>query len=123
MADQTSPELQIEYSKRHPGRERRAWVRLSSERDISCRPIAGLAEASWLGTVRDISQGGIGLMLKRRFEPGTGLFIEVATNPGELRCLPARVVRVTRDETGCWMTGCAFASLLTPDELLTLVGQ
>src|SRR5437868_7404438 len=84
MADHENPDLQVESPKRHPGHERRAWVRLSSERDVSCRPIAGLAEASWLGTVRDISQGGVALILKRRFEPGTGLFVEVATNTGEL---------------------------------------
>ena len=123
MADDKSPDLQVESPKRYPGHERRAWVRLSSERDVSCRPIAGLAEASWLGTVRDISQGGVALILKRRFEPGTGLFVEVATNAGELRCLPARVVRITRERDGCWITGCAFASLLTPDELQTFVRE
>jgi hypothetical protein len=123
MADQISQHLQTESPKQCAGRERRAWVRLASERDASCRPIAGFAEAAWLGTVRDISQGGVALILRRRFEPGTGLFIEVETNAGESRCLPARVVRVKLESAGSWITGCAFASLLSPEELQTLVRQ
>ena len=123
MAKRETPNVQLEALKETPGHERRAWVRLPSDRDASCRPIAGFAEAGWMGTVRDISQGGLALVLKRRFEPGTGLFIEVATNAGELRCLPARVVRVTLEKAGSWLTGCAFPSTLTPEELKTLIRE
>jgi hypothetical protein len=123
MAKQKSPDFHAEHPEPSPGRERRAWIRLSAERDASCRPIAGFTEAAWLGTIRDISQGGVGVTLRRRFEPGTGLFIELETNAGEVRCLPARVVRVARESDGCWITGCAFATILTAEELLALSGN
>jgi PilZ domain len=100
-----------------PVRERRAWVRVPSDRYVTYRPMAGADSTSWLGRIRDISQGGIALLLRHTFEPGTGLLVELATNSGEVRCLPARVVRVTLEGVGCWFTGCAFASTLRPNDL------
>ncbi len=38
----------------------------------------------WLGRVQDISHGGIAfVILRRQFEPGTKLIIDLATNAGE----------------------------------------
>src|SRR5437667_238481 len=101
MAEHEVPDFAI------PKRERRAWVRLPSDRDVSCRPMVGAADTTgWLARVRDISQGGIALILRQKFDLGTGLFIHLATNAGEVRSLSARVVRVTLERDGCWITGC-----------------
>src|SRR5690348_17525683 len=99
-------------------RERRAWVRLPSDREVSYRPMAGSGDTTgWLGRVRDISQGGIALILRQKFDLGTGLFIDLATNAGEVRSFSARVVWVTLERDGCWITGCEFASTLSSDEI------
>jgi hypothetical protein len=50
-------------------------------------------------------------------QPDTDLIIELETRAGELRCLPARVLQVTLGRDGCWITGCEFASTLSPEEL------
>ena len=100
-------------------RERRAWVRLPSDREASFR--AGADTTGWLGRVRDISQGGIALVLRQKFDLGTDLFIDLATNAGEVRSLAAQVVRVTLERDGCWITGCEFASTLGVDDLQTFV--
>src|SRR5437867_674054 len=49
---------------------------------ISCEPTAvrGDRDLKWPATIRDISVSGIGLLLKRRFERGAGLTIELPEN-------------------------------------------
>jgi hypothetical protein len=115
MAEHEIPDFEI------PKRERRAWVRLPSDGDASCR-LAG-AEYGWLGRVRDISQGGIALILRRQMQPETDLIIDLATRDGEVRSLPARVVRVTLERNGCWITGCEFASTLSQEKLQSFIGK
>jgi hypothetical protein len=115
MAESTTADFQI------PKRERRAWVRLPSDGEVSCR-LEGTGNG-WLGRIRDISQGGIALILRRQIQPETDLIVELATRAGEVRSLPARVVRVTLERDGCWITGCAFASTLSPEDLQALVRE
>ena len=58
---------------------------------------------------RQLSQG-IGLVLRRRFEPGTILFIEPADAAGKPPLfLLAQVVRATANGGGEWLLGCRFA--------------
>jgi hypothetical protein len=79
-------------------------------------------ELHWPGTIRDLSTGGLGLVLKRRFEPGAGLAIElpaVGDRPAET--LLARVRHATRLSDGRWVHGCAFISELSEDELNALL--
>ena len=107
--------------KPYPKTERRAWVRLPCDLDARCRSMAELTkdkrESGWLGRVRNISQGGIALVLRRRLEPGTELIIEVATKAGQLRRLRAAVVHATLERNGQWIVGCAFANTLSQEEL------
>ena len=100
-----------------PMRNRRAWVRLPSDQDVSCRLMAGTDKTRWTGKVRDISQGGVALVLRQKLQPGTGLLIDLTTNAGEMLSLPARVVCITLARDGCWITGCAFAKTLSKEEL------
>ena len=119
--DQQAISIPAQDSKRTPRTERRAWVRLPCDLDIRCRSIADMAkdkrESGWLGRVRNISQGGIALVLRRRLEPGTELIIEVATKAGQLRRLRAGVVHATLERNGQWIVGCSFASALGQEEL------
>jgi hypothetical protein len=82
-----------------------------------------LGDTGWLGRVRDISVGGIALILRHRVERETELILELATTAGEVRSLPAQVVHVTQERDGCWIVGCAFESLLSEDELQSLLGE
>jgi hypothetical protein len=67
--------------------------------------------------VRDISKKGIGLLLPRRFERGTGLAIELPDgNAGNTRTVFARVINV-RPYSGQWILGCAFASEIAEESL------
>jgi len=44
------------------------------------------------GTVRDLSEGGIGLAIQRPFEPGDELILEVADEPARRFLATARVI-------------------------------
>jgi hypothetical protein len=104
--------------------ERRAFVRLASDLAASARPSERGHDVGWPGRVRDISRGGVGLLLQHRFRPGTDLTIELRENSGKLlRTVDARVAHasaVLDDGNPCWLLGCSFAQPLTDEELQAL---
>lgn len=111
-----------------PGPERRASIRYpSSVESFSpesyCRPVAAaFLEDTWQAIVRDFSTGGIGLVVNRRFEPGTVLAVDLQDSEQTTRStLLVRVVRVTEQGPDFWLLGCAFTRKLTDAELLTLM--
>jgi hypothetical protein len=71
--------------------------------------------------IRDVSLGGIGLVLPRRFERGTGLAIDVP-GPDGGHTVFARVVRVAQTGSDSWLIGCAFVGELIDDEVRALIG-
>jgi hypothetical protein len=105
--------------------DRRAFVRVASDLIATCSTGARRQEVSWPGTVHDVSQGGIGLILRHRFTPGMRLLVELRESTGTLvRHVAARVVHVRPvlfDGNHCWQTGCAFDEPLSEEELQTLV--
>jgi len=106
--------------------ECRVWERLACDLESSCQPLAarsGGAEG-WPGRVQDISLGGLALVLKRRFEPGTGLAIAVPI-AGEDTPVPllVRVVHATRMSEGRWLLGCSFPNPMGEEELENLLGR
>ena len=102
--------------------ERRAHVRYPVEIESSCSPLVVGQEMQWTGKICDLSQGGIGILLARRFELGTLLGIEIQeSSGGSLGRRLARVVHVTPHSSGGWIVGCCFASELTEDEVKSLV--
>jgi hypothetical protein len=106
--------------------ERRTWVRYPSSLATSCRPLsARRSEDAWcLAQVRDVSLGGIGLVLPRSFEPGVILTIDLPrTSPSFSPLLLARVVHATEQAPGEWIVGCEFANQLSPEDLRALVGD
>lgn len=109
---------------RQPARdERRAWVRCTSDHETFCQPrtVRGEDELWWQGRVHNLSAGGIGLVLSRRFEPGTVLTIEVQGTPARPSLqLLARVIHATVRPGSGWLIGCAFAQELGDDELRSL---
>jgi hypothetical protein len=66
----------------------------------------------------DVSTTGIGVLLARRFEPGTALSIELVIGTEKKpRRVPVHVVRVQQERAGHWVHGCAFDVPLS-EELL-----
>ena len=57
--------------------ERRAWVRYGCELDVACRSKGPLKDAGWTAKIRNLSRGGLGLVLRHRFQRGTQLVIEL----------------------------------------------
>jgi hypothetical protein len=104
--------------------ERRTFVRLASNLAVNCRRTGRFLEPGWLGTVRNISRGGVGLLLKHRFQRGTELTIELWNGMGELlRTVRVRVVHATAvlaDGIDCWLLGCAFDQPLSDEEFQSL---
>jgi hypothetical protein len=102
----------------------RVWERYPCELPTACQPVASRNDKDvvWSGTLRDISVGGVGVVLKRRFEPGMGLAIELpGAEPGLEETLLAKVVYVRRWPEGGWLLGCAFISRLSENELEDLM--
>lgn len=100
--------------------ECRVYLRSPCQIPAKCNlPSAGgNKEIVWPGTIQDISQGGVALILKRRFERGTGLLIELpGASPDSVTNVLARVVRVKSHKDGLWLLGCAFVSHLSEEEL------
>jgi hypothetical protein len=104
--------------------ERRAFVRLASDLVTTSRPSGGSRDVSWPGKVRDISRGGVGLVMQHRFRAGTRLEIEFRDAAGVLlRTVRARVVHATAILVdGCprWLLGCAFHEPLEEHEFESL---
>jgi hypothetical protein len=103
--------------------ECRVYERRSCRLDASCQPVAACGEKgrNWSGQIRDISRGGMGLILNRRFERGACLAIEIAETerfPGET--LLGRVVHATAQPDGRWLLGCQFFQPLSEDKVSLL---
>jgi len=90
----------------------------------SCQPAAtfGKDDLKWSATIDDISIGGVGLILNRRFEKGTGLAIELPGNGknGSYVVL-AKVMNIQKHGDSAWLLGCKFVSELSEDEVRRLV--
>ena len=105
------------------GAERRVRVRHATDRDSMCQRGEGrLDQAWWMARVVDISTTGIGVILRQRFPSGTLLTIELQNSTGDLsRTLQSKVVHTTPSPEGGWVSGCAFISPLTEEELKVLL--
>lgn len=92
---------------------------------VNCHPPTswGGREIKWQARLTNVSSGGLNLILRRRFEPGTGLSIDVPEIEGVAsRTILARVLHVRRDRDrgGMWQLGCSFVGELSDEELAAL---
>jgi hypothetical protein len=103
---------------RKPARpDRRASGRHPCTLETSClQPTDG--QHSWDARVVDISSTGVGLLLERRFEPGTLLSFRLEGPAGGQSCNAfARVIHATRQSDGRWLLGCALVGELDAAQL------
>jgi len=95
-----------------PSRERRATARVVCNQPAAVHPEADGRGA--FATIRDLSVGGVGLLLGEQYPLGTVLVVEPMTRGA--RTLLARVVRSAPVEGG-WFHGCELSTRLEEDEL------
>jgi hypothetical protein len=99
---------------------RRRAVRYLCRVSGECRP-AGNAHSTgvWPVELRNISHQGVALELSRRFEPGTGLLVELPEQDGQVgQILLARVVRVAPvGDSMAWTLGCTLVKPLADQDL------
>src|SRR5438128_11861643 len=100
-------------------RECRVYERFPSELATQCQPLAARSDndINWPATLRNISAGGIGLLLQRRFEPRTGLAVELPDLDGSRVTVFVRVIHATPQGKGAWLLGCSFVTPLTDERL------
>jgi hypothetical protein len=103
-----------------PRSERRVEVRFRPVREAGCEVEAIDKEDRWPAVVRDLSRHGVGLVLERRFSPGTILEVELR-QPELVR--EVRVVQVTKLAANQWLLGCTLNVPLAPADLRRLIGE
>ncbi len=100
--------------------ERRAAVRYQCSTSASCSSLAPFERLS--GVLRNISSGGMALILGTSIREGTELVIDLKTkNPGICLTLLARVVHSTLNEEGSWTIGCEFITTPTEEQIQALL--
>jgi hypothetical protein len=101
--------------------ERRLSERFLCDVPVNCGPPAG-GDVKWPARIRDVSASGLCLVLRRRFEPGAGLTVELPREGGTPpSTILARVVYVRAEPGGVWALGCRFLSTLGEDEMQALL--
>jgi len=95
--------------------DRRRHVRFSA--DIGTRFQLTLAgdHLFYPARIRDVSRGGVKLMVDRQIEPGTVVKVMV------LQPVKSRVAHCTPQENGAWAVGLSFHNEIGLPELLTLI--
>lgn len=103
--------------------ERRGAFRYPCDLEAVSQPVTlRKDDCPWLGRIRDISTGGIGLLLATRYEPGTFVSVEIQNRSRTLtRTLAARVVHATPLRFGGWQIGCAFQQKISEEEIRELL--
>src|SRR4051794_35938344 len=120
MPEETNPQATLMQPGPADRDEQRAVARYPCQLLSSLRALEQAAPP-WPAHSRDISTGGISLVVARRFEPGTMLILsfhdELAT---WTRSLLIQVVRVVERESGGWLLGCILTRQLDDAEVTNL---
>jgi hypothetical protein len=106
------------------GRDRRVWVRCPDVGSAVLRPAAPGGAGPIQAEVRDLSRGGIGLVVDHRFDAGNLLLLDLppwANRPGAT--VLAYVMRADPLAVGRWELGCKFAAEPGHGVLAALTGR
>ncbi|MBM4067525.1 MAG: PilZ domain-containing protein [Planctomycetes bacterium] len=96
--------------------DNRACNRYLCEQEAVTQALDASATMSWGATVKDISAGGMGIVLCFPFKPGSHL--AVAIQAIEIRrTFLVRVVHVLDQSDGTWFLGCEFVRQLQDEEV------
>jgi|SRR5947207_2481500 len=101
-----------------PENERRVWVRYPSSAQAVVKPVQDGVNTRLSGRVRNVSRGGIHLVVNHKLEPGDMISVELpGSPPGETETVLACVIRVDPTDDKQWAVGCTFSEELSEEEL------
>src|SRR5262245_22796659 len=98
------------------GDERRVWVRYPTHLETTYQP-PGSESSRLSARVRDVSRGGINLVVNREFQSGDLLSIELPRANDGMHTALACIVRVDRLKGDDWALGCVYSRELGDQEL------
>jgi hypothetical protein len=102
--------------------DRREALRFAIQRETASHLIAAVGETFWPARVIDLSARGLRLLLRRRFEPGKLVLVELANGRRVFSCaLVVRVTHVTPQPEGAYLMGAEFSRKLSQPELMALM--
>jgi len=108
----------------NPNEERRLWVRHPANLSTTVRPNSNGKSVRVASTVRDISRGGVHLIVDYAFEAGQLITIELPlADSDRTQSVLACIVRVVAEGPGKWSLGCIFSQELAEDDLAGLGGK
>jgi serine/threonine protein kinase len=114
--------------KQRPAKERRRARRYDCSLPTSCTINLSVHEdeidqqTSYQAQVSDLSTSGIGLLLPRRFEPGSVLSLVLSSRDGKAQeSRKVRIVRVSRADGHGWFVAGVLLEELTKEELRSLL--
>jgi hypothetical protein len=97
--------------------DRRRWTRHPSNLQAVGWPKTQGSSGGWIAQVRDISEGGIGLLAPCRPRLGTVLQLQLRSpSLVDQKLIEAEVMFVSQDSAGGWILGCEFVTPLTQDQ-------
>lgn len=99
--------------------ERRFWIRYPADLNSSVQLADHPGEDRVPARIRDISRGGVNLLVEQRFEPGQLLSLEMpcSDDPERIFNLLACVIRAGAAPGGRHALGCVFSRELTEEDL------
>lgn len=101
-----------------PKEERRVWVRFPADLMVNLQLNGKVAPTRLAAEVRDISLGGVNLIVDREFTPGSMVRLELPRSmSADTHEVLACVVRVNEAGEGRWSLGCVFSRELTEEDL------
>src|SRR5438132_1598293 len=101
--------------------ERRGWERLPSSAATTLTPVGGTDQPT-LARVRNVSRGGIGLLVEQAVEIGSLVNLELRKTAGDAaRTILACVVHVVAHPDEQWTLGCNFIRELSDADLRALL--
>lgn len=102
--------------------DRRHHVRRHCRIETACRSLKSQSNTSYVATVLNVSQAGVGLRTTRQYPAGMLLTVGLQNPAGSLFLLKTVQVRHVRaEQTTEWVLGCTFLKPLTDRELGQLV--
>jgi hypothetical protein len=105
-------------------KDRRIWVRRPGTPDTPRFSVSEPEEIlSWKARIRDISRGGISLMLRGSFPAGSLLDIDLPDGNRGVHRRQVRVVRTESHDGYNWVIGCTFLDRLSEAELESLLRE
>src|SRR5437879_1355210 len=110
-----APEPDQAFTERH---DRRLWVRYECDMEASCQEAHAPDREPIPARVRDISRGGVRLVVPRGIDRGGVLSISLPGEAGEQpSAILACVIHSSPLPDGQWVLGCTFVSELTDEDL------